>query len=144
MGNIQTVHSVRKVSFEDIVDTVYKNKHAYLLINTLAITDQECLITHTTPAQMEESIINQLISGNKAHPVIMYGKNTNDTSVLVKYEQLTKLGFTNIMVYPGGLFEWCLLQEIYGSEMFPTTSKVNDLYAYRPQKTLHINLLTQY
>ena len=29
-----------------------------------------------------------------------------------------------------------LLQEIYGSENFPTTIKVKDLYKYRPDKTL--------
>ena len=64
MGNIQTVHSLQKISFEDIIDTVFKNKNAYLLINTLPITEQECLIVHTIPAQSEEGIINQLISNN--------------------------------------------------------------------------------
>ena len=27
----------------------------------------------------------------------------------------------NVYIYPGGLFEWLLLQDIYGSEDFPTT-----------------------
>jgi len=144
MGNIQTVHSLQKISFEDIIDTVFKNKNAYLLINTLPITEQECLIVHTIPAQSEEGIINQLISNNKQHPIIIYGKNTNDISVLKKYEQLCKLGFTNVLIYPGGMFEWLLLQEIYGTDMFPSTSKVKDMFSYRPNKTLQLNLLTSY
>ena len=38
-----------------------------------------------------------------------------------KYEQLVGLGFINVYIYPGGLFEWLLLQDIYGSDDFPTT-----------------------
>lgn len=138
MGGIQ---SVRKISFEDIIDTIYKNKSACLLINTLPITEQDCLILHTLPAATEETAINSALTNNRNTPIIIYGKNTGDNSVLVKYEQLNKLGFQQIHVYPGGIFEWLLLQEIYGDDIFPTTSKTKDLYKYRPKKTLQIHLI---
>ena len=138
MGAIQ---SVRKISFEDIIDTIYKNKSSCLLINTMPITEQECLILHTLPAATEETAINSALTNNRNTPIIIYGKNTSDNSVLVKYEQLNKLGFHQVHVYPGGIFEWLLLQEIYGDDIFPTTSKTKDLYKYRPTKTLQIHLI---
>jgi hypothetical protein len=136
MGNIQAIQSLKKVSFEDIIDTVYKSNNTYLLINTLPITEQDCLLLHTIPISREEGTINQLLTTNKMHPIIIYGKNTGDLSVLAKYKQLSKLGFSEIMVYPGGMFEWLLLQEAYGQEMFPTTTEPKDMYAFRPIRTL--------
>ena len=62
MGAIQ---SVRKISFEDIIDTIYKNKSSCLLINTLPITEQECLILHTLPAATEETAINSVLTNNR-------------------------------------------------------------------------------
>ena len=84
MGTVQSVQSVRKVSFEDIIDTVFQNRNSCLLVNTLPITDQECLISHTIPASAEESTINTTMSQNKDLPIILYGRNTSDTSVLIK------------------------------------------------------------
>ena len=40
-----------------------------------------------------------------------------------KYDQLIGLGFVNVFIYPGGLFEWLLLQDIYGYDNFPTQNK---------------------
>ena len=130
------LHSVPKIGFEDIMDTVLKNKHAFALINTLPPTEQDCLIVNTLSAYAEESVMNQLISSNKAHHIIVYGRNANDPSLVKKYEQLTKIGFTNVYVYLGGMFEWLLLQEIYGTDAFPTTNKCKDMYQYRPPKFL--------
>ena len=53
--------------------------------------------------------------------------------VYEKYNQLVQLGFTNISVYIGGLFEWMLLQDIYGDTSFPTTSKQLDILRYKSQ-----------
>ena len=139
-----SMHSIHKISFEDIIDTVLKNKHLYLLINTLPPTEQECLIINTLNAQTEESIMNQLISTSKTHHIIIYGRNANDPTIIRKYEQLTKFGFNNVYVYPGGLFEWLLLQETYGSDTFPTTSKCKDIYQYRAYKSLNTNLITNF
>jgi hypothetical protein len=49
-----------------------------------------------------------------------------------KQMQLKKMGFRNVFVYLGGLFEWLLLQDIYGKLEFPTTSKQTDLLQYKP------------
>jgi hypothetical protein len=49
-----------------------------------------------------------------------------------KYEQLIKLGFRHVYVYPGGLFEWLCLQDIYSSELFPTSKKELDILKYKP------------
>jgi hypothetical protein len=49
-----------------------------------------------------------------------------------KYDQIKKLG-GNAYVYPGGLFEWLLLQDIYGMDEFPTSKKVGDMLKYKPK-----------
>jgi len=132
------LHSIPKIGFEDIIDTVLKNKHAFTLLNTLPPTEQDCLIAGTLTAYSEENIMNQLISSNKSHHIIVYGRNSNDPTIVKKYEQLTKFGFTNVHVYLGGMFEWLLLQELYGVETFPTTEQCKDLYKYRAAKTLGV------
>ena len=73
--------------------------------------------------------------------IIIYGKNCNDEKIYKKYQQLLSLGFYNVFVYPGGLFEWLLLQDIYGTEEFPTTSKQLDVLKYKPSPMLNIMLL---
>ena len=35
-----------------------------------------------------------------------------------KYEQLIKLGFRNVYIYPGGMFEWLCLQDIYSNDLY--------------------------
>jgi hypothetical protein len=67
--------------------------------------------------------------------IIVYGKNTNDDSAEKKYKQLIRLGFADLYLYSGGMFEWMLLQDIYGKEEFPTTAKVLDILKYKPIRT---------
>ena len=62
------------------------------------------------------------IKQGKHIKIIIYGKNCNDEKIYIKYQQLISLGFYNVFIYVGGLFEWLLLQDIYGSDEFPTTS----------------------
>ena len=135
--------SVSKVNYEDI-QCAYKpenhNYHApthtqpWLLINTLPPGMQGCLIPGTLPIDEEEVAMNALIavSDGKNREIIVYGKNANDDTVYKKYQQLMGLGFRNVRVYPGGMFEWLLLQDIYGAASFPTTSKEMDLLKYKP------------
>ena len=134
------LHSVPKIGFEDIMDTVLKNGGAYMLLNTLPVTEQDCLIAGTVSAHAEEGVINQMVNANKSHHIIVYGRNANDHTLVRKYEQLTKMGFSNVYVYLGGLFEWLLLQEVYGTESFPTTAACKDMYHYRAPKSLHLNM----
>ena len=137
MGNTQ---SIKKINFEDM-QTVVKNPEVYLIINTLSPSEQQCLIVNTTNAEEEEMIINKFMKENKNIRIIIYGKNCNDESTNKKYQQLLSLGFYNLFVYTGGMFEWLLLQDIYGKDMFPTTKKELDLLKYKSNQLLSIGLL---
>lgn len=137
MGNSQ---SIKKINFEDM-QTVIKNPEIYLIINTLPLNEQNCLIINTTIATEEESFINKCLKENKTIRIIIYGKNCNDDTVQKKYNQLISLGFYNIYIYNGGLFEWLLLQDIYGKDLFPTTKKELDLLKFKPNQLLNIGLL---
>ena len=139
MGSSQ---SIQKISYED-VQFVLKNQGHLLLINTLSENEQECLIPNTVNIKQEEEFINTLIkNGNKHIKIIIYGKNSNDEKIYTKYNQLVALGFYNVFIYTGGLFEWLLLQDIYGKEKFQTTSKTLDLLKYKPPTILNTKYLT--
>ena len=90
----------------------------------------------------EETIINNLIqSMNKNMNIIIYGRNCNDEKIYLKHKQLLSLGFYNVYVYVGGLFEWLLLQDIYGDIEFPTTEKELDILKYKSNQILNIPLI---
>jgi hypothetical protein len=137
MGNTQPM---KKINYEDM-QTVIKNPEIYLIINTLNPNEQQCLIINTTSINDEEMLINKFIKENKSIRIIIYGKNCNDESIDKKYQQLYSLGFYNIFVYLGGMFEWLMLQDIYGKDLFPTTKKEVDLLKYKPNQLLNIALL---
>jgi hypothetical protein len=137
MGNTQ---SMKKINYEDM-QTVIKNPEIYLIINTLPPSEQQCLIVNTTLASEEEILINKFMKENKNIRIIIYGKNCNDESINKKYQQLYSLGFYNLFVYLGGMFEWLILQDIYGKDLFPTTKKELDLLKYKSTQLLNIGLL---
>jgi hypothetical protein len=110
----------------------------YVLINTLPLNQQECLIPTTVLASDEETIINKHLNNkNKNIKIIIYGKNCCDSKLNQKYVQLQGLGFSNIYIYVGGMFEWLLLQDIYGQCEFPTTSKQLDILKYNSERNPH-------
>ena len=138
MGNSQ---STQKISYED-VQYVIKNAEAHILINTLNENEQECLLPNTIGIHKEVDLINSLIKhGNKKVRIIVYGRNSNDEKIYTKYNQLTSLGFYNVYIYTGGLFEWLMLQDIYSEKEFPTTKKELDILKFKPNKVLNIQLL---
>jgi hypothetical protein len=137
MGNTQ---SMKKINYEDM-QSVIKNPEIYLIINTLPPSEQQCLIVNTTLASDEELIMNKFMKENKSIRIIIYGKNCNDESINKKYQQLYSLGFYNLFVYLGGMFEWLMLQDIYGKDLFPTTKKELDLLKYKSNQLLNIGLL---
>ena len=139
MGNTT---SIKKIGFEDMKYVIKNNKKNYVMINTLAVTEQECLIPGTVSVKDEEAFINRHL--NKNISIIIYGKNANDDSIFKKYEQLLKLGFNSVFVYTGGIFEWLLLQDIYGKDEFPTTSEELDILKYRANSVLQDRLLLEY
>jgi len=129
MGNT----SIQKMNFEDIQTILKENTNTpCLLINTLREDQQSCLLPKTVSFMKEESIVNQYIQTNKNIPIVVYGLHCNDASIYKKYNQLITLGFTQVSLYPGGMFEWLLLQDIYGEEDFPTTAKEYNLLRFKP------------
>ena len=137
MGN---THSMRKINFEDM-QTAVKNPEIYLIINTLSISEQSCLIINTISIDQEELIMNKYMKENKSIRIIIYGKNCNDENVNKKYQQLLSIGFYNVFVYQGGLFEWLMLQDVYGKDLFPTNKKELDLLKFKPPPILNISLI---
>jgi hypothetical protein len=136
MGN--NFQSIKKINFEDIQYIINSNPNEiYILINTLSENEQRCLIKHTMEIHKETDLINKFLkTGNKQIKIIIYGKNCNDEKIFEKYKQLTSLGFYNVYIYIGGIFEWLLLQDIYGEKEFPTTNKELDLLKYKPSSLI--------
>ena len=138
MGNTQSV--VRKVNFEDVKMCI-ANPNKFLLVNTLNKDNQNCLIKGTVSIKDEEEIINKCLKAKANIKIIVYDKNAHETKLLKKYEQLHGLGLTNVFVYPGGLFEWLCLQDIYGYDEFPTTSKELDILKFKGPSSFNNILL---
>lgn len=138
MGNANS-SSIKKVNFEDIQE-IFRNHRSVLLINTLKENEQDCLIKGTISIDKEVNIINSNL--NKINmTIIVYGKNSIEKGPYDKYYQLISLGFHKVYLYDGGLFEWLLLQDIYGFDEFPTTKKELDILKYKPKSgfTLLLN-----
>jgi hypothetical protein len=123
--------SIKKIGFEDIKYAVCHKE--YLVINTMDSQSQGCLIYGTVSLGEEEVILNRFIeeSDQGSAKIVIYGRNSTDISVDQKAEQLSSLGFREVYIYSGGIFEWLLLQDIYGSVEFPTIGKCRDPIDYR-------------
>jgi len=126
-----------RITFEDLQYAITK-PNDFIIINTLPVSDQGCLIKNTTSYQTEEETINGFLNQYDftSHTFIVYGRNSNDSTIETKYSQLSNLGFTSVFIYNGGMFEWLLLQDIYGDTEFPTTKKELDILKYKPTRTL--------
>ena len=135
MGQSQ---SIKKTNFEDI-QCIFKNNQKIILINTLKSNEQECLIKGTIPIDKEENIINNNIHKPNI-TIIVYGKNSIEKEPYKKIRQLLSLGFYNVYLYSGGLFEWLLLQDIYGDDEFPTTKKELDILKFKPRSSFNLLL----
>jgi hypothetical protein len=126
----------QRVSFEDM-QFAMKSPRDFIIINTLHIGEQDCLIKNTISYQLEENLMNELVNQYdfKSKRIIIYGKNSSDVTIEKKYDQLLGLGFVHVFMYVGGLFEWLLLQDIYGEGEFPTTKKTLDILKYKPSRS---------
>lgn len=131
MGNLITKSAIENIKLINF-DYVYNNlNNNIILINTLPESEQDCLIINTLSIKDEIQEINNLLSKDKNKEIIIYGKNCSDNSVFKKYLQLNNLGFKNIKIYNGGLFEWLLLQDIYGNDKFITTENIVDILKFK-------------
>ena len=124
------------VGFE-AVERATSHSTAPILINTLPLDQQDCLIRGTLTAEQEERAINDALTKYvpNAPPFqcMIYGANCCDVSPDKKRKQLLGLGFglKEIHIYRGGMFEWLLLQDIYGDAKFPTTKRELNMLKYR-------------
>lgn len=140
MGNAP---SVKKVGFEDI-QYIQKNGNNGIIINTLKPNEQECVISSTISPDKEENVINNLLKRDLMTTIIIYGRNNLDESIYQKYKDLETFGFKNVYIYPGGIFEWMCLQDIYGFEEFKTTAKEHDILKYKPISKLNTLMIANY
>ena len=132
MGN-QIIH---RINFEDIE---FAQQNGTLIINTLPDNQQDLLIYKTVPSMLEIPAVERALK--QKQKIIVYGRHSNDDTIYKKYEQLKKLN-ADVSLYTGGLFEWVLLQDIYGKEKFQTTTKTLDLLKYKPPTILNTKYLT--
>lgn len=144
MGNVFAIekkHSEYRINYEDVQQGIEMKN--IILINTLDSNKQNCLIQNTTSVDKEEIVINSLIDDGKDRIIIIYGENSQDEKSYNKYQQLVGLGFTNVYVYYGGLFEWLLLQDIYGVELFKTTCDEKDHLQFNGPSRIYNNMIKQ-
>jgi rhodanese-related sulfurtransferase len=96
--------------------------------------NERILISGTLSVSEEETFMNEYLSKyvENQKTIVLYGRNSCDDSPRKKRAQLLSLGISDVYVYAGGMFEWVLLQDIYGENEFPTSEVVVDIIAYRP------------
>jgi hypothetical protein len=130
MGNAASIK--KPANFEDVQRFVSATD-AHILLNVMDETDQDVLILKTLSAYDEVKTLETLIDDAEFdYKILVYGKNMGDIEkILKKQKQLEALGFSEVYVYFGGLFEWVLLQDIYGKELFKTTRSVSDILRYK-------------
>lgn len=156
MLKIPECNSWNTQSFSQFSQLIQQTPPRNILLNTLPNTShQKCLIPYTINPSFEEEFINWLLQ-NKLQTkvcIFIYGANACDAKTEQKRDELSKLGFT-VFHYKGGLFEWLLLQDIYGNGdsvnrervdateiEFPTTDNELDILKYRP-RTLFPKMIT--
>lgn len=134
--------SILNATFEDVQHAI-GSPDTYYLISTASLSTKTCLIKGTVPIETEETVINSLIDTPRKYKanIIIYGKNITDPTVLSRYKQLVHLGFKHVYIYPGGLFEWLMLQDIYGDVVFPTTERITDILIYKPTRLIPTHIL---
>ena len=124
------------VGFEDVKHAIRVGPTKFILINTF---EQDSMIQGTVSSDKEETVINaQLTDYTKPDiPIIVYGRNSVDDSVDRKEKQLRALGLEEIYIYRGGMFEWLLLGDVFGTDEFPVSVKVVDILKFAPGHRFH-------
>jgi hypothetical protein len=148
LGHISSIifnHKTSVVGFDDVLFAM-KHMSRYIFINTMPLNMQNVLIPNTVSCTEEETTINDIIVeyNTTKYTIIVYGKNACDETTSQKYDQLRNIGFSDIHVYPGGMFEYLLLNDIYGGKTFPLSvssgrdihSSPIDIFIYSPQERI--------
>ncbi len=136
MGNAKS--NILENTDIDFEDMKYSIEHGYTILTTIPIDDSHNLIKSTKSPSCEEEYINNLIEKNELiDRVVIYGKNSNDKKIYKKYNDLKNFGFIHVFIYVGGMFEWMLLQDIYGTDNFPTTQSELDILKFKPPSIIN-------
>ena len=137
MGNSGS-RSIMKANHEDMSGP-HPHAGGPCIISTLGDHQQDVLIVNTVSCAEETAKVDTAIKSGRS--IVIYGRNSNDDSIYRKYDQIVALGHKNVYVYPGGLFEWLLLQDVFGEEAFQTTKKTLDILSYKPRSHMNIKYL---
>ena len=134
---INQSRSINKLNFESVQNIINKNTaETFIVISTLANDNQDCLIKNTISPEKEIQLLNYYLKENKKINILIYGQNCSDNKIVDKYNQLHDLGFINLYIYIGGLFEWLLLQDVYGDDEFPTSNRILDILKYKGKQLI--------
>ena len=134
---INQSRSINKLNFESVQNIINKNTaETFIVISTLANDNQDCLIKNTISPEKEIQLLNYYLKENKKINILIYGQNCSDNKIVDKYNQLHDLGFINLYIYIGGLFEWLLLQDVYGHDEFPTSNRILDILKYKGKQLI--------
>lgn len=132
--------SLEKVSACDIKYIQQHSPNEYLIISTIQGNPTTIpFIKGTVNPYVEEHKINNILSNkNNETKIIIYGRNSQDMSVIQKYRQLLQLGLTNVYIYIGGLFEWLLLNKQYPTIFLIDNSQQVNLWDFcgEPNKSI--------
>jgi hypothetical protein len=92
-----------------------------ILINTFTPVQQQQhgLIRGTTLADKEEQMVQSALERDLSITILVYGHNALDPLPYRQADKLRNLGFANVYVYVGGMFEWLLLCDLYGPDQYP-------------------------
>ena len=131
--------SGRLIGFDDVRNCI-KRPEKYAIIHTMPASEKT-LIRGTMSASEEETFINEYLTKYIETPktIVLYGRNSCDDSPIKKQTQLISLGINDVYIYSGGMFEWVLLQDVYGKDEFPVCGETEnvDILSYSKKDTLH-------
>ena len=119
-----------------LIELTPKNLKYILLNNNVheSVGGQRTVAGNLDIFKMISSVTkNDCISTNSQKNIIIYGRNYLDKTIYDQYNKLNSLGFDKVYLYSGGIFEWLLLQETFGSDMFETNYTEKDILKYRPK-----------
>jgi hypothetical protein len=120
---IKSAPMIREEEHEQLCEPILITTIPISFINGNEKMGQFPLIEGTLAPEREEAYINELLETLDAQTlselvIIIYGLNSMDKTVMEKAKQMMSLGFSSVCIYPGGMFEWCLLQDVYGKKEF--------------------------
>lgn len=107
------------LNFDDMKQAIDRG---YTICHIMEEADEGIIIKNTLSVKDEIKKINDFLQNDQLDGmIVLYGRNYTDIDKLAqRQKQLNSLGFMRVFIYVGGLYEWVLLQNVYGDKLFPT------------------------